>query len=179
LELLPHFPQGHVSFAGIGIFTKSVDGDWFVTGVVDDGPAAAAGLRRGQHLISVDGQPFHPIQSFLGKVGREVSIEVQDSTEPSSRHSISVTPIEIEPQAFMQSAMEKSMRIIESSGKRIGYVRIWSYAGPQFQDRLIDAVTSGPAPSRPTRDYRFAGWLGRGGPEYLQLFNRQIPLDID
>ncbi len=175
LELLPHFPEGRVSFAGIGIFSKSIDGKWFISGVVDGGPAGLAGLRRGQQLIAVDRQPFHPIRSFAGKVGREVSIEIQSTGEPSSRSSISVTPIEIEPQAFMRRAMEQSMRVIDVNGKRIGYVRIWSYAGQNFQDLLIDAVTSGSLASADALIIDLRDGWGGADPEYLQLFNRQIP----
>ena len=67
------FPDGQVSYPGIGIFTKSLDGKMFISGVLDGLAASKAGLLVGDEIIAADGEPFHPIKSFASKVGQEVS----------------------------------------------------------------------------------------------------------
>src|SRR5436309_4538467 len=49
---------GDVGYAGIGIFTSSINGETFVRAVVDGGPASEAGLTRGDRIESVDGRPW-------------------------------------------------------------------------------------------------------------------------
>ncbi len=175
VDILPHFPDGKVNYVGIGLFTRRINDEWFISGAIDGGPAAKAGLRRGQRIVSVDGQPFQPIGSFLDKAGVPVSIEVQTTPNPASRQSVTLTPIEIQPQAFLLDAMKQSMRIIDASGKKIAYVRIWSYAGPQFQDLLVEEIATGSFASADALIVDLRDGWGGADPENLQLFNRQIP----
>lgn len=171
----PRFPDGRVHYTGIGILTMSLDGQWFVRGVLDGSPAERAGLRRGQRIHSVDGEPFHPIRSFADRAGQTLHMEVQSAPDPAPRKTISVTPVEIEPQAFLHAALRKSMRVIEHDGRRVAYAHLWSYAGEDFHRTLVEHLQQVPMASADALviDLR-EGW-GGANPEYLNLFNRQIP----
>lgn len=174
-EILPRFPQGVVRYEGIGVFTRQVAGQWFVVGAPDGGPAAQAGLRRGHQIISVNGKPFEPVQSFVGLAGQPVELVVQSTPNPESRRVLTVATQWIRPQEFMLQAMNDSMRLIEARGQKIGYVRVWSYAGSQFQESLVEAIARGIFSQADglIMDLR-DGW-GGADPEYLQMFNQAIP----
>ncbi|MCY4295904.1 MAG: PDZ domain-containing protein, partial [Gammaproteobacteria bacterium] len=45
----------------IGIAAAVRDGRHLVAAVLDGSPASAAGLRRGDHLLAVNGAPYHPV----------------------------------------------------------------------------------------------------------------------
>lgn len=67
------------------------------------------------------------------------------------------------------------MRIDTVSGKRIGYVHIYSYAGNRFHDALVESLLWGPLNDADGAviDLRFG--LGGADPSYLNLFNRSVP----
>ena len=64
-----------------------VGGNWTVTGVIRDSRAAQAGLRMGDHILEIDGQPIRSIQRqevekvFGGGSGTPVRLRVQTARE--------------------------------------------------------------------------------------------------
>jgi carboxyl-terminal processing protease len=174
-EVALRFPDGKVVFDGIGIVPKTIDGRTYIHNVWHGTPADKAGLFRGNEIISVDGQPFSAIQPFRGKAGQSVKLEIQTGPDPSTRKTVDVAVATIEPQAQMLASMENSMRIIEVDSKKIAYVRIWSYAGRQFHDRLVKEVTAGSFQSADALIVDLRDGWGGASPEYLNLFNHNIP----
>lgn len=169
------FPDGEVAYTGIGLFTQEVDGDVFVRGVVDGGPAERAGLLVGDRIVSVAGGPWHPIRPFVGRAGQAVAIAIQRNPDPSSVVKLPVVPRRIVPGAFFLAAMEASARLIERGGRTIAYVHVWSYGGIQYQqllERLLaDRLAQADALVLDLRD----GW-GGADTRYLNLFNRRVPV---
>ncbi|MEZ6094710.1 MAG: S41 family peptidase [Pirellulaceae bacterium] len=174
-EILKRFSDGEVSYTGIGIFSESTPNGTFVTGVVDGSPAAVAGIRRGMKLLTVDGTPFSPVISFRDKQDVAVTIRVQTSANEQDVQELQVTPIRINPKQLMLAAIDASAIVKEVDGKRIGYVHLWSYAGEHYHQKLKDVLANqlkdADALVLDIRD----GW-GGASPEYLNLFNRNIPL---
>ena len=169
------FPDGRITYFGIGIFTEQINGAYFVSAVLDGGPADVAKLRRGQRLISADGKPFHPIRSFEGKLGKAVTLSVQNSTRADDVEDVVVHPIEIDPQKLMMDALEASMKVISVGEHKFAYAHLWSYAGERFHDRLKQELFDGTLKDADglVLDIR-DGW-GGANPEYLNLFNTRVP----
>lgn len=142
-QLKPFFPNGKIEYSGIGIFTKDIEGKTFVSAILDGTPAAQAGLKVGDQILSVEGQPFHPIQSFADKVGQPVTLQIQRSATSDSQQDISVTPKLLNAITMFVDAMQASTQIIEQNGKKIGYIHIWSYAGDQYQQQLEEELLYG------------------------------------
>ena len=162
-------------YPGIGIFTRQIEDQVFVSGVLDGFPAAKAGVRVGDRIIDVDGKPFHPIRSFEGRVDQEVQLCVQRTRASSEPLAIAVTPIMLDPAPLLLSAATESVRVVDRPPHRIGYIHLWSFAGEAYFELLKDELTHGrlrdaDAVVVDLRD----GW-GGANPEYLNLFNRQIP----
>lgn len=133
-QLKKIFPQGKIEYSGIGIFTKNINNQTFVSAVLDGSPAASAGILTGDKIINVDGQPFKPVKSFDGKSGQNVKLKIERS--PNKQQEITVTPKMLDGVTMFLDAMKASTQIIERDGKKIGYVHIWSYAGDQYQEQL-------------------------------------------
>jgi carboxyl-terminal processing protease len=142
-QLKKFFPTGKIEYSGIGIFTQDINGKTFVSGVLDGSPADKAGLQVGDQLLSVEGRPFQPIQSFAEKAGQSVTLKIQRSANPNSQQDIAVTPTMLDATTMFLDAMQASTQVTEREGKKIGYVHIWSYAGDQYQQQLEEELLYG------------------------------------
>src|SRR5690242_5154256 len=133
-ELRDLYPNG-VRYPGVGLFTRRIGDRLFVSGTIAGLPADQAGILVGDQIVDVDGKPVEPVDSFAGKVDQTVTIHVR-RTARGPVLPIAVKPRWIEPGKAFLDAMSDGARIIEAGDRKIGYVRIWSYAGDQYQDRL-------------------------------------------
>jgi carboxyl-terminal processing protease len=84
-QLKPFLPNGKLEYVGIGAYTRDVDGKTFIRAVLDGSPAARAGLKVGDQLLSVDGKPV-PANPVLCRKRRSPR---QDPNPAHSRRSSS------------------------------------------------------------------------------------------
>lgn len=136
-------PEGKPEYVGIGVFTQTIEGKSFIRAILDGSPAAIAGLQVGDEIVSVAGQPFHPIQSFANQAGQSVTIRIQRSVDAKSQEDVNVTPKVFDGINMFLDAMQASIRVIEYNDQKIGYVHIWSYAGEQYQQLLEEELLYG------------------------------------
>lgn len=169
------FPEGKVQVEGIGLLCRRIENQWFAAGVLDGSPAAEAGIHRGNLLVAANGQPFQPVESFRGQAGQAVELLVQSTSDPASQRRVTVTPTLTGPQDSMLAALNASLKIVERNQKKIGYLHIWSYAGKQFQERLVQEATQGLFQSADALIIDIRDGWGGASPEYLSLFNQAIP----
>jgi carboxyl-terminal processing protease len=130
-----------VTFAGIGHFSVRIDGRDFVEALLEGSPAARAGLRVGDELLNVDGNPYHPIRSFRGKVGHEIAVAVR-RTEGGAIDTLRIKVMSIAPLHAFREATGASARVIERGGRRIGYVHVWASVGDESSTALQNALSS-------------------------------------
>ena len=135
------YPNG-VRYPGIGLFTKESGGKLFVSGIIAGLPAEKAGLLVGDEIVDVDGKPFAPVDSFRDKVGQSVTMHIRRVAD-GPLLPITLRPAWIEPADAFENAMNEGARVIEAEAKKIGYVRIWSYAGGRYQDMLERLLSTG------------------------------------
>lgn len=168
------FPNGQVTYPGIGIFTRRLGDKTFISGVLDGLPAAQAGLRVGDELLTADGSPYHPISSFTSKVNQAVTLQVRRSLAGLPQDVV-VVPQQIKPnEAFLQ-AMQESARIINANGVKIGYIHVWSYAGTQYQRLFERELFSGTLKEADALVVDLRDGWGGAQPQYLDLFTAQGP----
>jgi carboxyl-terminal processing protease len=167
------FPDGRVSYPGIGIISGSEAGvRHTITAVIDGTPAQQAGLRPGDEVVAADGTAFEPIGSFRGKIGKTVVLGVHRG---GSDLQISVVPFDLEPTKMFLHGLESSARIIESGGRRIGYVHVWCYAGYTYQHALEVLLSQGALKDADALIWDLRDGWGGAQPEYLDLFNARAP----
>jgi carboxyl-terminal processing protease len=175
VEVRKTLPQSRLAYAGIGIDILMTDEGQFVSAVYDGSPAEDAGLLVGDRLVSVDGQPLHPIRSFQNRADQPVTLAVQRvRSGPTSQ--LQVTPKLYSAGNMFVEAAEKSAQIIDANGHRIAYVHLWSYSGTKYHELLVSllfgkSLSDADALLLDLRD----GW-GGASPSFLNLFNRDIPL---
>jgi carboxyl-terminal processing protease len=167
------FPDGRVSYPGIGIISGfEATGRNTITGVIDGTPAQEAGLRAGDEIIAADGTAFEPIGSFRGKLGKSVLLEAHRG---ASVVQIPVIPVDLEPTKMFLRGLESSARVIESNGRRIGYVHVWCYAGYVYQRALEFLLSQGALKDADALIWDLRDGWGGAQPEYLDLFNARAP----
>jgi C-terminal processing protease CtpA/Prc len=140
-ELFP--PDGVATYPGIGMVPRTIGGKLFVADVYDGGPAARSGIKVGDEIVSADGEPYAPIASFQGKVGRVVNLKM--------RRAAGAAPLEIaapverlQPRDVFLDAIRSSARIVEEDGRRIGYLRLWAFAFSGAEDLVMELLASEP-----------------------------------
>lgn len=166
--------DGDIKYPGIGIFTKKLDGKDYVSGIVAGLPAEKAGFQVGDEIVSADGKPFAPVGSFRGKVGDKVVMKIRRDRDGAER-DIDVQPTWIDAPDAFEKAIDEGARIIEAGGKKIGYVRIWSYAGNRYQAALETLLSSGKLKDVDALIWDLRDGWGGAQPEYLDIFNARAP----
>jgi carboxyl-terminal processing protease len=171
-ERLPELP---VTRDDIGVFWKQVGGGWFVAGVYAGGPAAKAGLKVGDQVLTAEGNPFSPVQSLAGKAGKPVAIQVKRARDGAPL-ALEVTPRATRPHEEFRQASAESFRIIDHRGTRIAYVHIWAWTGGEIQQALLEMIARANAQAvdgfiLDLRD----GW-GGAATHYLSVFFRDAPV---
>ncbi|HYV46464.1 MAG TPA: S41 family peptidase [Myxococcaceae bacterium] len=171
-ERTPAFP---VTRDDIGAFWRRSDDAWFVAGVYRGGPAEKAGLKSGDRVATADGKPFGPVASFAGKAGKAVALEVQRA-RGGPLLKLSVTPRATKPLEEFRQATEDSFQVVERRGRRIAYLRVWSWTGPAVQGTVEEAI--GKANNEKTDGFVLDlrdGW-GGADPSYLAMFFHGVPV---
>jgi carboxyl-terminal processing protease len=169
------FPDGQVMYPSIGIFTQRLGDKIFIHGLLDGFPAAKAGLLVGDELLSVDGTPYHPIQSLRAKVNQEVTLQVRRHLG-GPPYDVVVVPEQIKPNEAFLKAMRESARLMHVDGIALGYIHVWSYAGPQYQRLLEHEIFAGVLKEAEALVLDLRDGWGGAQAHYLDLFNAQGPI---
>lgn len=127
--------DGRPKYDGIGIVTADIDGRTFVTDVYQAGPAAGAGVLVGDQIVSLDGQPFTPVDAFRGKAGETVNLFVR-RTESAEPQAIPVKVETLPATPTLISSIEDSVQVFERGNRRIGYIRLWTYTSGRVTEIL-------------------------------------------
>jgi carboxyl-terminal processing protease len=173
-QLPRHFPGGDVTYTGIGLLTREIDGRLHVIGLLDGLPAARSGLEVGDEILSADGQPFAPVDSFADKSGKTVTLTIRRSRDGAPQR-IDVVPERIEPNDAFLAAMRSSARIIQRDGRKIGYIHVWSYARGTYQELLEDEISTGVLKDADALIWDLRDGWGGASPDYLDIFNPRAP----
>lgn len=176
-QIKSSFANGEVSYVGIGSFTRLIDGRVHVTGLLDGMAADKAGLKVGDEIIDVEGQPFEPIGSFENKSGRNVMLTIRRDRDGDPQQLV-VVPQRIQPNKGFLDAMKTSARVITRNGARIGYVHVWSYARSDYQELLAQLISTGPLKDADALIWDLRDGWGGADPAYLDIFNRRAPTMI-
>lgn len=127
----------NVEMPNIGIWVKSVGGVHTAQMVVEGSDAFEAGVRKGDRLLTIDGKPFTPVDSIKGKAGQKVKLGYERGGKQMT------SDLEVESGKGLDmflSATRNSVRIIESGGKKIGYIHLWTQGSDGFRNALKNAV---------------------------------------
>lgn len=117
-------------------FDHRVDG-FTVRMVLDGGEAQRVGIRKGDVVQTVDGQPFSPVDSLKPRVGSEVVLQILRN------HQVLSFKVKVQQEPCMEmflNATKASSRIIDDNGRKIGYFHLWTQGNDSFKNALSSAV---------------------------------------
>jgi carboxyl-terminal processing protease len=122
----------------IGVMGARAPDGFTVHATFEGGPAARAGIRVQDRLLTAGGQPFSTAGAFRGRAGQPVEVVLE--RPGAGRQAVMVTPVrETPPQAF-GNATRNSARVIEQAGKRWGYVHLWTMTHREVLDAFERAL---------------------------------------
>jgi len=168
-------PRGVVTYPGIGLAPREIEGKLFVAYVYDGGPAEERGVVVGDEIVSVDGRPFDPIESFRGKVGQEVTLEVR-RTAGADPLTIKVPVETIQPRDAYHEAIRESVRIIDADGRKVGYLRLWAFAFTGVEDLVMELLAAEPLKSADALVVDMRGRWGGAPADAADIFLGRAPL---
>ncbi|APG88390.1 exported carboxyl-terminal protease protein (plasmid) [Sinorhizobium americanum CCGM7] len=167
-------PDGDVHYAGIGMVTRLEGAQRFVSDVYDGAPAARAGIRLGDEILSVDGLPYREIASFRDRIGRTVDVRLR-------RHrnalpiTLTVAVERLQPLRTFEKAIETSIAVTEREGRRIGYLRLWTLSTRDGLDIVASELAGGRLKDADGVIVDLRGRWGGGPPDAAGLFVGGVP----
>lgn len=173
-DLPKHFVKGEVAYSGIGMITRMIDGRHFVSGIFDGYPAARAKIQVGDEIIAANDTAFEPVGSFADKVGQKITLTIRRQAGGEAR-TLEVVPELLRPNEVFRTAMENGARIIQRGDRKLGYVHVWSYARPQYQQLLETLTTQGKLKDADALIWDLRDGWGGAQPDYLDIFNSRSP----
>jgi len=167
-------PEGRANYHGVGMAVQVIDGVPFVSDVYDGRPADDAGILVGDEIISVDGAPYHDIESFRGKAGRtvEISLRRREGAEPIA---VEVEVRRLRPLPTFARAMEDSVAVTSSEGRQIGYVRYWTLSSSDGMEIVAHELADGRLKDADGLVVDLRGRWGGGPSDAAELFVGDTP----
>ncbi len=157
LAIFESFLERDPKTGSVGMVTA----DGFVVKAFAGGPAAKAGLRQGDRIVS------------QRQEGKEAVLEVQSRRDEPAR-TVRLTPRLISPKEEWLEDQRAGSRVIEHKGRRIAYAPLWSCAGEEHQDLLEEAI-QGDFADADALVIDFRGGWGGCNPGFVQLFDPAAP----
>jgi carboxyl-terminal processing protease len=126
-------------FSGIGVWLKDRSGRLEIVSVIPSTPAQRVGLREGDVIVSIDGEPVKTLNSdqavtrIKGKEGTEVSLGIDREGE---QVSIDIT----------RETIELPNLIANRTPEDLGYVRLFGFsrgAGEQLRTEVEELTEAG------------------------------------
>lgn len=167
-------PEGEVSYPGIGMIARPQNGAPFVSDVYDGSPADRAGILVGDEVLSVDGAPYHEIESFSGKIGKPVEIKLRRraGAEPIT---LEIKVERLRPLPTFEKAIEQSAELATHDGRKIGYIRLWTLAARNSMGVVAEALAEGELKDADGLVLDLRGRWGGGSSDAAELFVGDTP----
>lgn len=115
---------------------------WWVRETLDGFPAELAGIRRGDRLLTLDGDAFDPRRLCDGGERRTPEPQTIELLRGGRPFEVSVPCVRQNPHASMHDAMLNSVRTLTREGHRIGYLRLWTGTGAEGLRRYRTAIAA-------------------------------------
>ncbi|MEX0962753.1 MAG: S41 family peptidase [Pseudohongiellaceae bacterium] len=115
----------------IGIQVLAADAGFIVTAALEGYPAHQSGIMRGDKIISVNGEPYHPVYSFnsnRSESGRFLPLKREHQLEferQGTLASVNIVPVFENLYDSYRSATVTSAQAFPLGNKLIGYIRFW------------------------------------------------------
>jgi len=130
------FSQIEGNFVGLGIELRAFDKSLLIVNVLPNGPAEAAGVRKGERIVEIDGQSVAQVSSdeaadmLKGLEGSEVEMVLSDAAGTTRRLRVGRRRVDV--------SSVQDVKIVDRQ-YGIGYLRLTSFqktTGREFDEAL-------------------------------------------
>jgi carboxyl-terminal processing protease len=137
-EELSSQTSGELSGIGIRLGIDKKNNKLTVFEPIPNSPATKAGLKAGDHIVSIDGKSTKTMTleqasaAIKGQVGTEVKLEIERSTKPAFEVNIARAQIELPSVSYTLN---------QEQGSKVGYIKLdefSSHAAEQMQKAIQD-----------------------------------------
>lgn len=162
----------NVQYPSIGLLTVPEEQGHRVTGVLNGSSAEVAGFRTGDRVLTVNDVPYRQdaLQDLVAGTTRFQVLRGDQQLE------LFAVPRLINPQEELEEACRASSRMIKHQDQQFAYIHLWSFAGERYYELLKEQVLFGKLKDADALILDLRGGWGGANPEYLNLFNRQVPV---
>jgi carboxyl-terminal processing protease len=114
------------AYSGVGAALEKKDGKLLVTRVFDGSPALQAGIKAGDMIVTVDGQPTKAVSldvnigRIKGQEGSQVKLQVRSAASGQVR-DLTITRRQI-------AIPETRTHMYTAGGEKVGYVQLFEFA---------------------------------------------------
>lgn len=122
-------------YVGLGVGGAHAENNQ-VRYILDASPASVAGFKRGDRIISVDGQPYAGYDAWFGKSGKDVAVTVRRNNMDVK---LMVKPARKDFLDAYIEASEKSAKLMNEGKYKLGYYHFWS-GGEGSTDAFSEAI---------------------------------------
>lgn len=172
-EIKKIFNDKDILYPSTGLFTKEIDSRTFIVSVMAGSVSEKAGLMAGDEIVSVDGEPYRGVASFIDRPdGATCLIRRKEKDEPFKVKLIAEI---INPSEEFMRAEKESIKIFNEGNKKIGYIHIWNFAGEEYYDEFISSISDGILKDADALIFDVRDGWGGANPDYLNVFNEKIP----
>ncbi|MEL6863970.1 MAG: S41 family peptidase [Bacteroidota bacterium] len=171
------FNHQEVKYPSLGLLTQKLDQQTFVASVLPRSPADSVGILAGDEILSINGGPYEPVDSLRAYIGQMVELAIRRKANGEVLY-FNPSPQLLNPKDAFLTAQKNSARLIESNGKQIAYIHIYSYAGEEYHDALISAIAYGSLKEADALIIDLRYGIGGADFSYLDIFNTQVPRSI-
>jgi carboxyl-terminal processing protease len=118
-------------------FSGAITHSAIIRYVLDGSPAEAAGMRRADKVLSVDGKPYAGQSSFWNTSGKSLAVKVQRG---SKTVNLTLKPKSANDYHEYVRAITNSAKLIDTPQGKVAYVHIWA-GGSRAHDAIDDAFS--------------------------------------
>lgn len=128
--------ENEADFTGLGVGGGSAAANQ-VRYVLEGSPAAKAGLQRGDKILSVKGKPYTGYAVWYQSAGTPCPVKIE---REGKTMELTITAQKMDFLEGYVQATEKSARVINHNGHKIGYIHLW--CGGEGSEQALEAPLS-------------------------------------
>lgn len=123
--------EQRIALNHIGIEVQAVENGFLITAALEGYPAHQAGLERGDKIVRVDGEPYHPVYSFntpdrqTAGFAPSTTLQRLEFERLGVQQSVEIAPVFENLYDSYRSATLTSAQAFPLGNKTIGYIRFW------------------------------------------------------
>ncbi|HVT12143.1 MAG TPA: S41 family peptidase [Fimbriimonadaceae bacterium] len=129
--------EGGTEMPNIGAWFRPEGNGYAIQMLLNGGTAEKAGLRKGDIVTRIDGDPFSPVDSLARFVGKAAKIDYVRNHVPMSAD---VEVGEATGHDFFLNGTRASIKTIDFQGKKYGYIHLWTMSDEEEKSTLANAV---------------------------------------